>query len=113
MEFNLLWHGTLKTYLLGFVSSFLLTSLSFFLVATNALEPSSLVILICILALLQAIVQILCFLHLGKETKPRWETYIFYFMLLVLFIVVGGSLWIMDDLHHRTMDMSQRIHTHD
>ena len=29
------------------------------------------------LALLQAIVQLLFFLHVGQEAKPRWETLVF------------------------------------
>lgn len=57
------------------------------------------------LALVQAIVQLLFFLHVGQEAKPRWETVVFYFMVVILFIIAAGSLWIMNDLNDRVMTM--------
>lgn len=98
------WHGTWKAYVNGFLLSLILTIASFGLVLTKALQGASLVYTLAALALVQAIVQILFFLHLGKEAKPRWETVVFYFMLLVLLIIVGGTLWIMHDLNQRVME---------
>lgn len=97
------WHGSLKAYLIGFTLSLLLTAISFSLVAAKLLAGEILVYSIISLALAQAIVQLLFFLHLGQEEKPRWETVIFFFMLLVLLIIVVGSLWIMYDLNDRVM----------
>lgn len=99
------WHGTLKDYAIGFVSCILLTIVSFSLVVSGVLSGPSLVYSLIALALIQAIVQLLFFLHLGQEAKPRWETLIFYFMLLVLLIIAIGSLWIMSDLNDRVMGM--------
>lgn len=105
------WHGTLHSYLIGFVLSFLLTSLSFLLVAAKVLSGKALVYTIVALALVQAVCQLLFFLHLGQEAKPRWETLIFYFMLALLLIIALGSLWIMSDLNDRVMlDMIQGMH---
>ena len=103
------WHGNLRSYLIGFIASFLLTSTSFFLVATDAFSKKTLIYTICGLAFTQAIFQLLFFLHLGKEPKPRWETYIFFFMAFILFIIVIGSLWVMNDLNHRVMPMMDNI----
>ena len=97
------WHGTYQSYLIGFLASFILTIISFYLVITQALSSSTLVYTIIALALIQAIIQLLFFLHVGQEAKPRWETLIFYFMVLVLLIIVVGSLWIMHDLNDRVM----------
>jgi cytochrome o ubiquinol oxidase subunit IV len=55
------------------------------------------------LALVQGVVQLIFFLHLSQEARPRWETLSFYFMLLILFIVMGGTLWIIYDLNERVM----------
>ena len=41
------------------------------------------------------------FLHLGKETKPRWKLYVFGFMVSVVLIIVFGSIWIMNNLNYR------------
>ncbi|MBA3957116.1 MAG: cytochrome o ubiquinol oxidase subunit IV [Parachlamydiaceae bacterium] len=97
------WHGSLKAYLIGFTLALLLTGLSFLLVITKALTGQALINTIIGLALLQATVQLIFFLHIGQEAKPRWETFIFCFMVLVLLIIVLGSLWIMSDLNDRVM----------
>lgn len=97
------WHGSIRSYAIGFAASLLLTAASFVLVITKILLGKLLVYTLLGCALVQAIFQLLFFLHLGKEGHPRWETLIFYFMLLVLLIIAIGSLWIMSDLNDRVM----------
>lgn len=97
------WHGSLRAYLIGFATCLVLTGISFSLVITKALSGTMLVYSLAGLAFVQAIVQLLFFLHLGQEAKPRWETWIFCFMVAVLLIIVLGSLWIMHDLNDRVM----------
>lgn len=97
------WHGTLRSYVIGFFASLVLTTLSFFLVISKAISGDGLIYSLVGLGLIQAVMQLIFFLHLGQEEKPKWQSLIFYFMLLVLFIIAGGSLWIMRDLHHRVM----------
>lgn len=97
------WHGSVKAYVIGFTASILLTFASFSLVIFNVLSGSHLVYAILSLAFIQAVVQLIYFLHVGQEAKPRWETLVFLFMVLLLAIVVIGSLWIMYDLDDRVM----------
>lgn len=104
------WHGTLKSYIVGFVSCLVLTLTSFFLVLANLIEAALLVYLLVFLALAQAVVQLRFFLHLGQEAKPRWESLTFYFMVLVLLIIALGTLWIMHDLDERTMSHMGQMH---
>lgn len=105
------WHGTYRSYLIGFFASLVLTAASFLLVISKMVTGPALVYSIIALALVQAIVQLLFFLHVGHEAKPKWETLVFYFMILVLFIIAAGSLWIMIDLNDRVMsDMSEMTH---
>lgn len=97
------WHGNLKSYVVGFSLSLLLSALSFFLVWAKIFSGKGLFFAITGLAIVQATAQILFFLHVGQESKPRWETLIFLFMVLVVLIIISGSLWIMYDLDHRVM----------
>lgn len=97
------WHGTLKSYLLGFILSLILTCISFSLVVFKLLSGSPLVYALIGLALLQAVCQLLLLLHLKPFARDRWDGVIFYFMVLILVIVVGGTLWIMNDLDERMM----------
>jgi cytochrome o ubiquinol oxidase subunit IV len=67
--------------------------------------PNPLPILVT-LAILQLVVQLMLFLHLGDEPKPRWNLLAFLFAVLVVAIVVGGTLWIMYELSHPPGDAS-------
>lgn len=98
------WHGNLRSYLIGFIACLILTSLSFLIVISNLLSGYPLIFTLTTLAVIQAIVQLVFFLHLGQEAKPRWETISFYFMVMVLLIIALGSLWIMKDLNERVME---------
>lgn len=98
------WHGTFKSYAIGFVSSLLLTAASFCLVISDLLPRHFLICTLIALAVLQAIIQLIFFLHLGgDEEKPRWASYAFCFTALILIIIVIGSLWVMNDLNDRMM----------
>jgi cytochrome o ubiquinol oxidase operon protein cyoD len=104
--------STLISYVLGFSLSVLLTLAAYLSVANHALMGKSLVLVIAGLAVVQLFVQLLFFLHLGRESRPRWNLLVFSFMLLVVGIVVGGSLWIMDNLnyHMTSRDIDTYIH---
>lgn len=107
------WHGTLRSYLIGFIACILLTATSFYLVTDDILTGENLIYTLIGLAIIQAAVQLRFFLHLGQEAKPRWETLIFFFMILILLIIAIGSLWIMHDLNSRMMPDMTKTMTHD
>jgi cytochrome o ubiquinol oxidase operon protein cyoD len=98
-----MWHGNLKGYLIGLILSLILTGASFALAAIGLARGSGLVFTLIALGIIQAIAQILFFLHVGQEAKPHLETLIFSFMVLVLLVIVSGTLWIMFDLNNRVM----------
>jgi cytochrome o ubiquinol oxidase subunit IV len=97
------WPQTLRLYLTGFFGSLFLTILSFSLTAAKFFSTKGLIVSLILLAVLQAFVQLVFFMHMGKEEKPRWMSLLFYLMATILLIVVIGSLWIMIDLDHRVM----------
>jgi cytochrome o ubiquinol oxidase operon protein cyoD len=83
--------------------SLLLTLLAYLLVTKDVVDGWVVIPAIVVLAVVQFVVQLVFFLHLGRETKPRWNLMAFLFMLLVVFIVVVGSLWIMANLDYNMM----------
>jgi cytochrome o ubiquinol oxidase operon protein cyoD len=89
--------------MVGFLSSLAFTSASFFLVITRIIPTGSIPYTIAFLALVQAVVQLRFFLHVGEEPRPKWESVSFYFMIGILLIIVLGTLWIMNDLDERMM----------
>lgn len=96
-------HGTFKSYFVGFILSIALTLGAYFLVVQHSFSRHALIWTLVGFGIAQALVQLLFFLHLGSESKPRWNLLVFLFMTLVLVIVVGGTIWIMLDLNNRMM----------
>ncbi len=97
------YHGSMHSYVIGFTASFILTLLSFGLVYFRFMSRRALVITLVSLALVQALFQLRYFLKLGFEDHPKWESFVFGFMVLVLLVIALGSLWIMYDLDNRLM----------
>lgn len=95
--------GQHRSYVTGFVLSLLLTIIPYILVANKLVWGWALFITLMIFALLQVVVQLKFFIHLGHEQKPRWNWIVFAFMLLILLIIVIGSLWIMRNLDYNMM----------
>jgi cytochrome o ubiquinol oxidase operon protein cyoD len=93
-------HG-LKSYLTGFALALLLTAIPFALVATNPLPKAFTLVIIGLAAVIQVLVHVHYFLHLGLRSTPRENLLAILFTALLIFIMVGGSFWIMFDLHHR------------
>ena len=94
---------SLRGYLTGFVLALVLTLIPFGLVAADALPRSTALIVIAIAALLQVLVHLYFFLHLNLSTTPRENILAIAFAAVLIFIMVGGSLWIMLDLNERMM----------
>jgi cytochrome o ubiquinol oxidase operon protein cyoD len=95
-------HGTLKSYVTGFILSIVLTLISFWVVMSGGVAASSAIPWLVVLAVVQLLVQLLFFLHLGAAKAQRQNTGIFLFTLLLLAIAVGGSLWVM---HNANVNM--------
>lgn len=93
-------HG-LRSYLTGFGLALSLTAIPFALVATNALPKSSTLIIIGIAAIIQILVHLRYFLHLDLKSTPRENLLAIMFATILIVIMVGGSFWIMFDLHRR------------
>lgn len=96
------------SYLLGFGLSVLLTLVAYLIVVEHLLPASILIPAALVCGFVQALIQLLLFLHLGKEPKPRWNFHVFLFMLTVAIIIIGGSLWIMNNLVYNDMSRSAK-----
>ncbi|PWU15944.1 MAG: cytochrome o ubiquinol oxidase subunit IV [Chlamydiae bacterium] len=95
--------GAFTSYLVGFLLSILLTLAAYFIVVEHVFSSRILVPTIIGLGIVQMLIQLLFFLHLGQEPKPYWNCQLFLFMLTILIILVIGSLWIMQNLKYNVM----------
>ncbi|MES0810553.1 cytochrome o ubiquinol oxidase subunit IV [Roseibium sp. SCPC15] len=94
---------SLTTYLTGFVLAVILTAIPFALVWGELLTGPAVYIVIAVAAVLQVLVHLVFFLHLDLKHTPGENLFFLGFAAVLIFIMVGGSLWIMMDLHHRMM----------
>jgi cytochrome o ubiquinol oxidase operon protein cyoD len=99
--------GTARNYIIGFSASLILTAAAYLLVSHKSLHGSWLTFAIISLAIIQLFVQLIFFLHLGRESRPRWNLTVFSFAAMVVLILVLGSLWIMSHLNYHNMNPSQ------
>lgn len=102
--------GASRPYITGFVLSLLLTIAAYLMVTNHTLNGRVLVGAVISLAIIQLLVQLLFFLHLGRESRPRWNLLVFTFMLGVLMILVFGSLWIMQNLNYHVIPQDTNTH---
>lgn len=100
-------HLSYAAYVAGFVGSIVLTLTAYFAVTTQAFTSTATLYVIGFLAIVQFVVQLFCFLHLGQEDRPRWRLAVFGFMVLVVVILVFGSIWIMNNLDYHMMSTEQ------
>ena len=98
---------SIRPYLVGFALSVGLTLAAYSFVNGRWLAGWAAVFAIVILAIAQLTVQLIYFLHLGRESKPRWNLMILSFAAIVVVIVVFGSLWIMNNQNYHMMSPAE------
>ncbi|MCQ8277222.1 cytochrome o ubiquinol oxidase subunit IV [Acetobacteraceae bacterium KSS8] len=98
-------HGTFGAYGIGFVLSVILTVAAFYPVMVPGTVPQSWILPgLTILAVVQIMVHLVFFLHLNASSEQRWNVVAFGFAILVVFILIAGSLWIMHSMSEGMTD---------
>jgi cytochrome o ubiquinol oxidase operon protein cyoD len=104
-------HGSLKSYLIGFGLSVVLTAIPFWLVMTETLGDKPVTALIVLLfAAVQIVVHMVYFLHMNTRSENGWTMMALIFTVIMVVIALTGSLWVMHHLNTNMMpmhDMSQ------
>jgi cytochrome o ubiquinol oxidase subunit IV len=91
------------SYLIGYGLALALTAIPFAIVAFGLMAAGPALVVIAILAVLQVLVHLYFFLHFKPGVTPRENVLALGFAIVLIFIMIGGSLWIMFDLNHRMM----------
>lgn len=95
-----------RSYVIGFGLSLIVTLVAYSLVRLHVnsghvtINDQLLLIILAALAVTQLFVQLIYFLHMNRETKPRMNLMLLLFAGLVVLIIVGGSIWIMSNLNY-------------
>lgn len=92
---------SLASYISGFVLSVGLTLTAYLAVSRHAYIGWHLFYAVLLLAIIQLVVQMVFFLHIGKGPNKRWNIVSLALMVIIVLIVVVGSVWIMHNLNYR------------
>jgi cytochrome o ubiquinol oxidase operon protein cyoD len=98
-------HSSYKSYFIGFVLSVILTAIPFGLVMLKTFSTNVTILCVLAAAAVQVIVHLHYFLHMDRSAEQRETVLSFIFTAIILAIIIGGSMWIMDNLNHNTMIM--------
>ncbi|AKH62411.1 MULTISPECIES: cytochrome o ubiquinol oxidase subunit IV [Photorhabdus] len=96
-------HGSLKSYIIGFVLSVILTVIPFWMVMDGSASHATILTTVVGLAVVQILVHFIYFLHMNTSSEERWNLVALLFTILIIGIVVVGSLWIMYNLNINMM----------
>ncbi len=98
-------HARLRTYLIGFSLALFLTVMPFCLVIFSRDDfPHDFILgALALAAVVQILVHLHFFLHLDRSSEQSWNVLALLFTVLIIGIMLGGTLWIMFDLHGRMM----------
>src|SRR6202021_880778 len=94
-------------YVVGLGLAILLTATSFFVAGTDLVWQPSIPVAIVVLAIAQMGVHLVFFLHITTGADNTNNVLALAFGMLIVFLVIGGSLWIMANLNHNMLPMDQ------
>ncbi|WP_394391109.1 cytochrome o ubiquinol oxidase subunit IV [Shewanella woodyi] len=86
--------ASVKSYLMGFVLSVVLTAIPFWAVITHHFDKPVTLGLVLVTAVIQIVVHLKYFLHLDFSKEGKLNTFSFLFTALIIVMVVGLSVWI-------------------
>lgn len=102
--------GSTRSYTTGFIISIVLTIAAYLLVTHTTLVGWGLVYAIVGLAVVQLFAQLFFFLHVGRGPNRKWNITTLILMLIIVFIVVAGSLWIMHNLNYHMTSQQMNLY---
>lgn len=94
-----------RRYLIGFASGLGLVYVAYFTATNGWLDGITLAGVLLAVAAIQFVIQLVVFLHILEEAKPRWTMWSIVYSIAMLLIVVVASLWIMANMNYN-MHMS-------
>jgi len=93
------------SYTAGLGLAIVATIASFIVAQTNLLWPPGIPVGLIVLALAQIGVHLVFFLHLGSGSESTNNILALAFGVLIVFLVIAGSIWIIANLNTNMMSM--------
>ena len=97
------------TYLIGLALAGGLTAVSFWIGPSHLVWAPSIPTALIVLAIAQMGVHLVFFLHISAGPDGMNNVLALAFGLLIVFLILTGSVWIMDHLNHNMPPMNQML----
>jgi len=94
-------------YVIGLALALVLTGVSFWVASTGVLWGPGVAVGLVVLAIAQMGVHLVFFLHITTGPDNTNNVMALAFGLLIVFLVIGGSLWIMANLDQNMLPTDQ------
>jgi cytochrome o ubiquinol oxidase subunit IV len=105
-------HGSLRSYLIGFGLSVVLTAIPFWLVMNGVFESKqATAFTVMAFAAVQIVVHMIYFLHMNRKSEDGWTLVALIFTLILVAITLIGSLWVMYHLNTNMMPGAAEMST--
>ncbi len=106
---SLTYQQEVRRYALGFAAALILVYLVYFATTGGWFERTGLAVFVLLLALMQLVLQLVVFLHLGQK-KLRFTMWSVVYGFIMTLIIVGGSLWIMANMNYNMHMSPEQMH---
>lgn len=99
--------GGVRGYLIGLALAVLLTAASFSIGGTKFIYGPGMPFALIVLAIAQMGVHLVFFLHITTSPDNLNNAMALAFGILIVFLLIGGSIFIMSNLNHNMLPMDQ------
>ncbi len=99
--------GGILGYVVGLLLAGGLTAVSFVITRGNFFWPPSIPTALIVLAIAQMGVHLVFFLRITTGPEGTNNVLALAFGILIVFLIIAGSLWIMSNLNHNMLPMDQ------
>ncbi len=96
----------LRSYAIGLALAVFLTVISFWIPTSNLVWGPGIGMALVVFAIAQMGVHLVFFLHITTAPDNTNNILALAFGVLIVFLVIGGSVWIMHNLNHNMMPMN-------
>ena len=96
-------HGSVKSYMTGFVLSIILTVIPFAMVMSGSASHAAILGTILVTAVVQILVHLVYFLHMNGKIEGGWTMLSTIFTVVFVAIAIAGTLWVMFHMNANMM----------
>ncbi|WP_064092816.1 cytochrome aa3 quinol oxidase subunit IV [Rossellomorea aquimaris] len=102
------------SHIVGFALSIVLTLIALWVALSSGFSTDTIIIIIVGLAIIQASIQLLMFMHIRESEDGKYQTATMLYAAFIAVAVVAGTIWVMSfGMDYMDMDNMGETDSHD